>query len=91
MTLRGDYTWQDRVYFSAFEVKELSERSYGWAKARVTYSDPKGRWRLGAFVDNIGNVRAMSNLTYSADLVDAQILGVMAPPRTYGVQLNVNY
>ena len=40
---------------------------------------------------NIGNVRAMSNLTYSADLVDAQILGVMAPPRTFGLQLNVNY
>ncbi|MDP3244079.1 MAG: TonB-dependent receptor, partial [bacterium] len=91
IVVRSDYAWQDKIYFSAFEVAELSERSYGWAKARVTYFEPDNRWRIAAFIDNIGDVKVMSNLTYSADLVDAQAIGVMAPPRTFGVQASFNF
>lgn len=91
VVLRGDYAWQSKIYFSSFEVDELSERSYGWGKARITYIEPDDRWRIAAFIDNIGDVKVMSNLTYSADLVDAQALGVMAPPRTYGVQVSFDF
>ncbi len=89
--LRGDYAWQDRIYFSSFEVLELSEPSYGWGKARITYVEPGNRWRLAAFVDNIGDAAVISNLTYSADLVDSQAIGVMAPPRTFGAQFSFNF
>lgn len=91
LILRGDYSWQDKIYFSSFQVNELSERSYGWGKARLTYAAPRNNWRIAAFIDNIGDVEVMSNLTYSADLVDGQLIGVMAPPRTYGLQFGIDF
>lgn len=89
LTFRGDYSHQTRVYFSSFEVEELSQEPFGWLKARVTYAAPSGHWDLAAFVDNITDERVISNATYIADIVDSTITGNMSPPRTYGLQLRV--
>lgn len=91
LVLRGDYAWQKRVYFSAFQVRDLSQKAYGWSKARLTYIAPGDDWRLAVYIDNITNEKVMSNATYIADIVDAPIFGVMAPPRTYGVQASINF
>jgi iron complex outermembrane receptor protein len=91
LIMRGDYSHQSRVYFSAFEVTELSQESYGWAKARVAYVAPGARWQLAAYIDNITDEEVISNATYIADLVDSTITGNMAPPRTYGAQFKVQF
>jgi iron complex outermembrane receptor protein len=91
LNLRGDYSHQSRIFFSAFEVTELSQEGYGWAKARLAYVAPGGGWQLAAFIDNITDEEVISNATYIADLVDSTITGNMAPPRTYGVQFKVQF
>ena len=91
LILRGDYSHQSRVYFSAFEVTELSQEGYGWAKARLAYVAPRGSWQLAAFIDNITDEEVISNATYIADIVDSTITGNMAPPRTYGAQFKVQF
>ena len=91
LLLRGDYSHQSRIYFSAFEVEELSQESYDWLKARAVYLEPNGRWQLAAFVDNITDEEVISNATYIADIVDSTITGNMAPPRTYGVQFEYQF
>ena len=91
LILRGDYARQSQVYFSAFEVKELSQEAYDWVKARVVYVAPQGRWQLAAFVDNITDEEVISNATYIADIVDSTITGNMAPPRTYGMQFKYQF
>jgi iron complex outermembrane receptor protein len=89
--LRGDYTRQSRVYFSAFEVEELSQDSYDWMKARAVYVEPQGRWEVAAFIDNITDEEVISNATYIADIVDSTITGNMAPPRTYGAEFKYQF
>ena len=91
LILRGDYSHQSRIYFSAFEVTELSQEGYGWAKARLAYVAPGGGWQLAAFIDNLTDEEVISNATYIADIVDSTITGNMAPPRTYGVQFKVQF
>ena len=91
LILRGDYSHQSRIYFSAFEVTELSQEGYGWAKARLAYVAPGASWQLAAFIDNITDEEVISNATYIADIVDSTITGNMAPPRTYGVQFKVQF
>jgi iron complex outermembrane recepter protein len=91
LILRGDYSHQSRIFFSAFEVTELSQEGYGWAKARLAYVAPGAGWQLAAFIDNITDEEVISNATYIADLVDSTITGNMAPPRTYGVQFKVQF
>jgi len=87
LILRSDYARQARVYYSAFEIGELSQKGYDWLKARATYVFPSGAWKLSAFVDNATDERVISNATYIADIVDSTITGNMAPPRTYGAQI----
>ncbi|MEP7244518.1 MAG: TonB-dependent receptor [Gammaproteobacteria bacterium] len=91
LVLRGDYARQTRVYFSAFEIQELSQKGYGWLKARVNYVRPGGRWQFSAFIDNATNEEVISNATYIADIVDSTITGNMAPPRTYGAQVRYQF
>src|SRR5690606_17259552 len=69
LILRGDYARQSRVYFSAFEVRELSQEGYGWLKGRVAYLHPGGHWEFSAFVDNATDEDVISNATYIADIV----------------------
>ena len=89
--LRGDYAHQSRIFFSAFEVDELSQQGYGWVKARIAYVPGGGRWQIAAFVDNATDEEVISNATYIADLVDSTITGNMAPPRTYGAQVRYEF
>ncbi len=91
LVFRSDYVHQARVYYSAFEVGDLSQKAHSWLKARVTYVHPDGHWTLAAFIDNATDERVISNATYIADIVDSTITGNMAPPRTYGAQLQYEF
>ncbi len=85
---RADYAWQDDVYFSAFNVPQLFQQSYGWAKARVTWIADSGKWRISAFADNLTDEQVISNATFNGDIIDSTVTGNMAPPRTFGIEFN---
>jgi iron complex outermembrane receptor protein len=89
LTFRADYTWQDEIYFSAFNIDMLREGSYGWTKARVMYTSPKGNWSLSTFVDNATDERVATNKIFPGDIIGSAVLGNLAPPRTYGLELKV--
>ncbi len=86
LSLRVDYTWQDEVFFSAFNVAQLYQDSYGWGRARATYEPSDGGWSVAAFVDNISDEEIISNATFNGDIIDSTVTGNMAPPRTVGVE-----
>lgn len=87
VTARGDATWQDRVYFSAFKDPRATQAAYWWLKARLTLVAPGGRDRIAAFVDNLTDARVFSNISITGDLDGSRGSGVLAPPRTYGLQI----
>jgi iron complex outermembrane receptor protein len=89
LTFRADYIWQDDIYFSAFNIPVLHERSYGWTKARVLYSSPSDRWTVAAYVDNATNETVATNKIFDGDIIGSAVLGNLAPPRTYGVEFTV--
>ena len=86
-TLRVDYTWQDKVYFTAFNVADVSEDSYGWLKGRLRYSSPSAGWSIAAFIDNATNEKVATSKIYNGDIIGSTVLGSLAPPRTYGLEL----
>lgn len=83
---RGDATWQDRIYFSAFKDPRATQPAYWWLKARMTLMAPGGREQIAAFVDNLTDTRVFSNISITGDLDGSRGSGVLAPPRTYGLQ-----
>ncbi len=86
VTLRIDYSWQDKIYFSAFNVAPLSEKSYGWLKTRAAYTGSDGRWSVAAFIDNATNEKVATNKIFNGDIIGSTVVGNLAPPRTYGVE-----
>lgn len=89
ITLRADYIWQDEIYFSAFNVPQLKEDSYGWAKARLIYASPTGNWSLAAFIDNATGEAVATNKIFNGDIIGSTVVGSLAPPRTYGIELTL--
>ncbi len=88
---RGDYKWQDDVFFSAFNNPVLGQRSYSWAKARITYQNDLNNWEAAVFIDNISDEEVATNATFNGDIIDSIVTGNMAPPRTYGLDLRYQF
>ena len=91
LTLRADWSWQDEIFFNAFEDPLLSQGSFSWVKARATFETADGRWRVAAFVDNLTDETVVSNAIFTGDIVGANVAGNLAPPRTYGVEIGFNF
>jgi len=91
ITVRGDYAWQDEIFFSAFNVQELDQGSYSWGKARVVYTNPDDTWDIAAYIDNISDEVVASNATFNGSIIDSTATGNLAPPRTFGLELNLRF
>jgi iron complex outermembrane receptor protein len=87
--LRVDFSWQDETYFTAFNVGEVSEGSYGWLKARVRYTAPSTAWSIAAFVDNATDEDVATSKIYNGDIIGSMVVGSLAPPRTYGLEFTI--
>ncbi|MEP7245756.1 MAG: TonB-dependent receptor, partial [Gammaproteobacteria bacterium] len=90
-TLRADYAWQDKVYFTTFNVADISEQSFGWLKGRLRYTSPASTWSIAAYVDNATNEKVASSKIYNGDIIGSTVIGNLAPPRTYGVEFTVRH
>ncbi|PCI52600.1 MAG: hypothetical protein COB36_14735 [Alphaproteobacteria bacterium] len=91
LTLRGDWSWQDETFFSAFNIEELGQKSYHWLKARATYATADGQWKYSVFIDNIADEVVATNGTYNGDIIDATATGSLATPRLYGLEIKFSY
>lgn len=101
VTLRGDYTWQDHIFFSAFQshmpvagapaLAVLEQSDYSWVKGRATYNSPSARWSLAAFVDNLTDARVATQEIFTGDIVGSTVAGSLAPPRTIGVEGRIKF
>ncbi len=91
LMLRGDYSKQDKVYFSAFNLDQLGQDGYDWLKARASYKTNDEHWEIAAFADNITNEVVVTNATFNGDIIDSTVVGNLAPPRTYGLEVLYRY
>lgn len=85
VTLRGEGTWSDRVYFSPFNRQEVSQPAYSLFNASIGWSDPGSAWQLTAFIRNIGNKTVRASGQVATPFVGSPIVGFLQPPRTFGV------
>jgi len=91
LAVRGDAAWQDRIFFTAFNESFVTQPSYWWLKARMTYRPAVGGWSVAAYVDNIADVRVIANASTGADVDGSRTFGNLAPPRTYGVTFGYHF
>jgi iron complex outermembrane receptor protein len=91
LTLRGEYHWTSRVYFSEFNDPLISQAAVGVWNAFANYETADGRYRLSAFAENIANETIYNNKLVGAEILGFNIISSPAPPRTFGLQLGIRY
>jgi iron complex outermembrane receptor protein len=91
INLRADLNWQDRVYFTEFNNADATQAAFTTINAGIKYTSANGMWSVDAWGRNLTNEFIVSNNIITAPLYSSVRVGSMAPPRTYGVTLGLNF
>ena len=87
LSLRGEYAWQDSVFFTFFNDPVMRQDSYGFLNARVSFTTIEGHWQVAIYGHNL------TDEVYYSNMADGPfgVLGQINPPKTYGVQIRYSY
>ncbi len=91
LNLRADVNWQDRVYFTEFNNADATQAPYATINAGLKYTAASGVWSVDVWGRNLTDKFIVSNNIITAPLYSSIRVGSLAPPRTYGVTLGVNF
>ncbi len=89
LTLRGDMSWKDRVYFDQYERDSVSQSSYTLFNGLLRYETVAGRWSVEVYGTNLFEEEY---LTYSHVLSEPlDVNWVQGDPRLYGIRIGYRY
>jgi iron complex outermembrane receptor protein len=81
--------YKDRVYFSQFNHKALSQEAVTTVNAYLNVTSPDERWSLNIWGKNLTDEEVyMGTFILNSSRTNA---GFLAPPRTYGLTLGYNF
>lgn len=88
--LQSDVNWQDDVYYNVDNVEETRQSAYAIWNARLSLLSSNGQWEVAGWVRNIADKNYWS---YLIDIGESfgMIQGMRGMPRTYGLELSVQY
>ena len=85
-TLRGDVSWQSRVFFTPFNDAIETQAAYGLVHLRAGF-EPRGRrWEMAVFVHNAGNTEY---ITGTANVPLPAFTARPGSPRQWGTQFTL--
>jgi iron complex outermembrane recepter protein len=86
-----DYSWVDEQKSISEDIAPLMP-SYGLLTGRVQYNSPDGRWNVALFGNNLTNEYYLFGATpYDTGQTAGIRLNEPGAPRTYGVEVGVNF
>ena len=91
LKLRGDFSYTSRTYFTPFNEKALSQGGHSLTNGGLDYTAGSGSWHAGLFVNNLTNNEVIAQDYVASLLFGSPVVGVLTPPRTYGVRAGVSF
>lgn len=89
--INSDYAWTDEQQGIAEGIAPLMP-SFGLLNGRIQYNSPNGNWGVGVFGNNLTDEYfELSATAYDIGLSVGPRLVEPGRPRTYGVELSVNF
>lgn len=83
-----DANWHDGYYTSPDDQPISHQKSYVWLDGRVGVQAPGGRWSVGIYDRNALNTDV---LAFGLDVPPFYSVGFIEDPRTYGVDVRINF
>ena len=87
LSLRGEYGWKARQFFTVVNDNMQTTDPYGLLNASVSYVSPDDRWRIIVYGRNLTDV----DYFVSSGSFTAVPSGTPGDPRTWGVRLSLTY
>ncbi len=99
VSLLGQVSHRDRVYFLPANPAAMSEAGYSLFDARVSYASAGGAWEIGAYGKNLGDTDYFQNRVQFTSTSDGRndpfntgsVLGYVAPGRQWGVDFTYRF
>lgn len=85
VTIRGEYNWQDVIYFTEFNRNNAYQPAVGRWNANVAFDNANGRWTLAAFIKNGGNKLVTEGAIIGGQSLGSPVFEFFSPPRLYGL------
>ncbi len=89
LSLRGEVNYQDRVYFTPFNIKAVSRPANTKINAFLTYEG--ANWTASLWGRNLTNKTTIGNALINSGLFGFPITGTLDPPRTYGIEIGYRF
>ena len=84
--VRGDATWQSRVFFTPVNDAIETQRAYGLVHLRAGFEPKTRRWEIAVYVRNLGN---QEYITGTYNVPPTAITGHPGEPRHWGTQFTI--
>lgn len=91
LTPRVQTQFQGKTFYRVFNRDEFSNDDYMKFDAKLTWRSESERYTVDFFVVNLTDVDVLNSVFVGSNITGGQVLGQYQPPRTYGVQLSINY
>ena len=88
VSVRGDLSWQSRVFYTPFNDAIETQKAYGLLHLRAGFEPRNHRWELGVYARNVAN---REYITGTASFPVNAIGGRPGDPRNWGTQFTVRY
>jgi iron complex outermembrane recepter protein len=85
-SVRGEVSWQSRVFFTPVNDTIETQRAYGRVHLRAGFEPPSRRWEIAVYVRNAAN---RDYITGTANVPIPAITGRPGEPRHWGTQLTL--
>ena len=85
-SVRGDVSWQSRVFFTPVNDAIETQRAYGLLHLRAGFEPQSRRWEIAVYVRNLGN---QEYITGTANVPIPAITGRPGEPRHWGTQFTL--
>ena len=87
VSVRGDVSWQSRVFFTPLNEAVQSQPAYALVHVRTTFVPRSRRWELSAYVRNIGRQEHVTATWLATS--GAAFSGRPGEPRHWGTQFTI--
>lgn len=88
VSLRGEYSWRDDIYFTFFNDQSNSQSSYGTVNAFLSLGNEEGRWKVTVYGRNLTD---KLYYTSTQNFAETGVAGGPGAPRTFGILGEVTF
>lgn len=91
VTLRADYSWQDEIFFTVFNINAASQEAYGLLRARASYAPADSNFKFAIFGENLTDETYFTNQILTGTTYGAEFVGSLGAPRTFGFEIAATF